>query len=144
MVLSEAERLSQKMDAAGKYIHRAKVRDSSELTFIKQARAGSVELPQQVTGVKERDGAACQFTTQGKGVNMEYGNVLLKKQSCAICPDVDPVVNPGITIPCCSTTTISSFYTAPCRIPGYNVFFPPRVTDGKNCVLNREFYGSYP
>ena len=143
MSLSQSELLQRRLDSMNKYIHRAKTRDSSELTFIKQARAGSVEHPQQVQGVTERDGAACNVTIQGKGTNMEYGNVLLKAQGCAVCSDVDPVTNPGITIPGCSTTTVSSFYTAPCRVPGYQVFFPPKLADGKNCNYNRTWYGSH-
>ena len=146
MPLSESERLQQRVDSMNKILHTAKTRDSSEQTFITQMRAGSVEHPQLVAGVKEKDGAACNYVTMGKGTNMEYGNVMLKAQSCAVCADPALVTWPSLyqVIPGCSTTAVSSFYTAPCKIPGYQVFFPPRIADGKNCVLNREYYGSYP
>ena len=142
MVLSESERLQRQLDSAAKYISRSKVRDSSELISIKQARAASVESPQQVQGSKEKDGNCCEFTAKGKGTNMEYLNILMKAQGCAICSDVDPVTNPGITIPCTTPVPLSTFYTAPCRIPGYQVFFPPKLADGKNCDYNRTWYPS--
>jgi hypothetical protein len=144
MSLSQSERLQQRVDSMTKYIHRTNPVDSSLQTWRVQARAGKVEIPQTVQTVAERDGCAATQTIQGKGTNMEYLNVLRRAESCAVCSDSDPVVNSYVTIPGCSTTLISSSYTAPCTVPGFQVFFPPRIVDGKNCLLNREWYGSHP
>ena len=146
MSLSQSERLQQRVDSMTKYIHRTNPVDSSLQTWRVQARAGKVEIPQTVQTVAERDGCAATQTIQGKGTNMEYLNVLRRAESCAVCSDPDPMPcsNRFVIIPGCSTTLISSSYTAPCRVPGFQVFFPPRIVDGKNCVLNREYYGSHP
>lgn len=144
MSLSQSERLQQKVDGMTKYIHRANPVDSSLNTWRVQARAGKVESPQTVQTVAERDGCAATQTIQGKGTNMEYLNVLRRAESCAVCSDPDPApaANRFVIIPGCSTTLISSSYTAPCRVPGFQVFFPPRLISGKNCNYNFEYYGS--
>jgi hypothetical protein len=142
MSLSQSERLQQRVDSMNKYIHRTNPVDSSLQTWRVQARSGKVEVPQTVQTTVENSGNACTKTIQGKGSNMEYLSILRRAGSCAVCSDSDPVVNAYVMIPGASTALISSSYTAPCRIPGFQVFFPPRIVDGKNCVLNREYYGS--
>lgn len=144
MAYLQSERLQQKVDSMNKFIHRTKPRDASEITFINQARAGSVETPSTVRGVIEFNGLAYDTLYQGRGTNMEYGNVLLRSQYAAVSADPNPslTINRGITLPGISTPIISSFYTAPCRIPGYQVFLKPPIIDGKNCTLNRQVYSS--
>ncbi len=147
MTLSSSERLQQKLDGMNKFIHRATTSDSSLNTWRVQARAGKVEIPQQVQTTVENDGNACVRTIQGKGTNMEYLSVLRRAESCAVCADVDPMVNSNrmILIPGASTTLLSTGYTnAPCRIPGFQVFKLPRLISGKNCNYNFEYYGSHP
>ena len=140
----QSERLQQKVDSMNKFIHRTNPRDASEITFINQSKAGSVERPSTVRGVIEFNGLAYDTIFQGKGTNMEYGNVLLRSQYAAVSADPNPALNEsrGITLPGLSTPVISSFYTAPCRIPGYQVFLKAPIIDGKNCALNRQVYSS--
>jgi len=144
MAYLQSERLQQKVDSMNKILHRTKPRDASEITYINQARAGITERPQQVVGVTEYKGLAYNTLIQGKGTNMEYGNVLLRSQFAAVSADPNPSIseNATITLPGLSTPIISSFYTAPCRIPGYQVFLKAPIIDGKNCALNRQVYSS--
>lgn len=144
MSLTQSERLQQKVDGMNKYIHRANPSDSSLQTWRVQARAGKVELPQSVQTVVENSGNACARTIVGKGTNMEYLSVLRRAESCAVCADVDPMINSNrfVMIPGASTTLISSSYTAPCRVPGYQVFTLPRLISGKGCKYSFEYYGS--
>jgi hypothetical protein len=144
MAYLQSERLQQKVDSMNKILHRTKPRDASEITYINQARAGSVERPSTVTGVIEFNGLAYDTLIQGKGTNMEYGNVLLRSQYAAVSADPNPALseNAVIVLPGVSTPVISSFYTAPCRIPGYQVFLKAPIIDGKNCALNRQVYSS--
>ena len=92
-----------------KYVSRSKVRDSSELTAIRQAQASSVQDPQLVINA---NGVSTFAVTQGKGTNMEYLNVLQRAQGCAICADnVGTDVLPGIYPGAPNISTLSSFMT---------------------------------
>ena len=144
MAYLQSERLQQKVDSMNKILHRMKPRDASEITFINQSKAGFNEIPSAVKSVIEYKGLAYDTLIQGKGTNMEYGNVLLRSQFAAVNADPNPALseNAVIVLPGISTPVISSFYTAPCRIPGYQVFFNPPIIDGKNCALNRQVYSS--
>jgi len=110
MVLSQGERMSQILDNSRKFVARNKVRDSSELTLIKQAKASSTVVPSVVRSVADlhtsqivspytyAKDCAGPVTYTGVGTN-DYTSILYNKQSCAVCSDDDPVVNPYIILP---------------------------------------------
>lgn len=148
MAMSESERLRLRQEAAIQYISRSKVRDSSELTSIKQARASSTAIPTTVLTTTVVNGCAATQVIRGKGVNMEYGGILQKAQGCAVCADPDPVVNPGVTLPtCCPDVTKPPFaqqdlngpiYVSPYKDTAGNVYFPAPIYDGAGCTYNRQ------
>lgn len=119
MVLSQSERISQLLDNSRKYVSRNKVRDSSELTLIHQAKASSSTVPSIVQGLANPaslqivpnyqyadDCAAVTYFT-GVGTN-DHTAILQNKQKCAICSDDDPALNPYIILPVPSCANIIS------------------------------------
>lgn len=137
MAMSQSERIRLLQEDTNRYIARAKVRDSSELTLMRQAKGSSVEHPTTVTGTVGVDGCARSFVTKGAGTGGSYTNVLQRAQGCAVCSDPDPGVNRGITLPVpCGDRTKYPYVqqTAPpaCK-PGYQVFFPPFLPDCRTC-----------
>ena len=110
MVLSQSERISQLLDNSRKYVSRNKVRDSSELTLIHQAKASSSTVPAIVQGLADPHTSQlvpnyqfandCAAVTYFTGVGTKDQTALLyNKQKCAICADDDPAVNPYIILP---------------------------------------------
>jgi len=110
MVLSQSERISQLLDNSRKYVSRNKVRDSSELTLIHQAKASSSTVPAIVQGLANPHTSQlvpnyqyandCAAVTYFTGVGTKDQTALLyNKQKCAICADDDPAVNPYIILP---------------------------------------------
>jgi hypothetical protein len=135
-----------------KYVSRSKVRDSSELTGIRQAQASRVQDPQLVINA---NGVSTFAVTQGKGTNMEYLNVLQRAQGCAICADnVGTDVLPGIYPGAPNISTLSSFmtydrakypfsplsvlstagYKEECKVQDPVQYFPPFVQRGDTNV----------
>ena len=149
--MSESERLRRILDERPKYISRMKVRDSSELTGIKQARASSTEIPTTVTTTAERNGKSVDLIVRGKGVNMEYRSILDKSQGCAISANPDEsllqrVVLQGTPYDRRKTPfaqeDLSGAYTPTCKIPGFVQYFPARVSKGPNCNYPNNLYPS--
>ncbi len=150
----QSERLRLIMEEGNKYIARAKVRDSSELTYIHQAQASAAKVPTTVLGSIVEDGCARSTVITGKGTNMTYTNILQAAQKCAVCSDPDPMRYPGITVPgVCydrskppfaqqDVSVASNMYTPACKDPGNRVYFPPKIIDGKGCQFNRLQYPS--
>ena len=110
MVLSEGERMSQVLDNSRKLVARNKVRDSSELTLINQAKASSTVVPSVVQSVANPASLQivpnyeyandCQAVTYFTGVGTNDQTALLyNKQKAAICADDDPSTNPYIILP---------------------------------------------
>ena len=110
MVLSEGERMSQVLDNSRKLVARNKVRDSSELTLINQAKASSTVVPSVVQSVANPASLQivpnyeyandCQDVTYFTGVGTNDQTALLyNKQKAAICADDDPSTNPYIILP---------------------------------------------
>jgi hypothetical protein len=103
MAMSQSEYLRRIVESTPNYVSRSKVRDSSEYTGIQRARAAATYIPAKVANTIERNGCAASVVQTGKGVNMEYGGVLLKAQGCAICADSRPFPTAdaarGIVIP---------------------------------------------
>lgn len=109
--MSYAQRMRYIIEENNKVIARNKVRDSSELTFIKQAKASSVAQPNLVPNVidlhssqlmppyQQQSNCEANVVLSGKGTNSEYTSILQKAQSCALCSDDDPAINPFITLP---------------------------------------------
>ena len=148
--MSQSERLSRIMNENQKYVSRSKVRDSSELTAIRQAKASSVAAPQIVesAGLKvDAYGNTTEFSTivtiQGKGTNKEYGAILQKAQGCAICKDdVGTDVLPGFYVSSFTTYDRAKYpfsplsvlstasYTATCKTSDPVQYFPPFLERG--------------
>ena len=152
MAMSQGERMSRLQQESVNYVSRSKVRDSSELTYINQAKASKNYIPQLVIGTQSLPDVQTLFhrsTTvaiKGKGTNMEYTSVLQAKQGCAVCSDVDPAINRGIYIPSVvydhslppfAQQHPSTMYTPACT-PGFNVYLPRRVFDPTGCKYNRQ------
>ena len=109
--MSYAQLMRYKMEEANKYISRNKVRDSSELTLIKQAKATSTVAPQTVAAVVDLhssqqmtsyDGlpsCAANVVYTGVGTSNDYSAILQKAQGCAVCSDDNAVNNPYIRLP---------------------------------------------
>ena len=121
MVLSQSERISQLLDNSRKFVSRNKVRDSSELTLIHQAKGshgfvssntnGRTTLPQIVEATanpyaqqlipsyQELPNCAAKIVYTGVGTGMDQTAILHNKQKAAICADDDPAWNPYIILP---------------------------------------------
>lgn len=158
--MSQGERMRYILEESQKYVARNKVRDSSELTLIRQAKASSVQVPQTVPTVVDLN-TSQQMTTYpyqsdcptnvvytGGGTQMDYTAKLYKQQSCAVCADDDPVKNQYIILPtpCYDRTQFPFIQTnistpVVCHDPGFNKFFPP----GPPCAASTNIYysGSY-
>jgi len=144
MSLSSSELTRRIQESANKYLSRNKVRDSSELTFIRQAKASSVVAPQIVPNVINQHtnqivppyqyitDLSTQVVFTGVGTQNDYSAILQKAQGCAICADDDPSLNPYIILPtvCYNPTEfpfIQKNLSTPvvCSIPEFNKYFPP-------------------
>lgn len=140
--MSESERLRRILEERPKYISRMKVRDSSELIGIKQARASTTEVPTTVRTTAERDGKSMDLIVRGKGTNMEYRSVLDKQQGCAVSSDLDQTILPRVLIQGTpydrrkmpfAQEDLSGAYTPACKVSGFVQYFPPRVRRGPDC-----------
>lgn len=141
MAMSQSERLRRIMEENNKIVARNKVRDSSELTLINQAKASSVVQPNIVSNVinlhssqlmppyQEQSDCGANVVLSGNGTNDDYTSILQKAQSCAVCSDDDPAVNPFITLPtpCYNRngfpfvqSNVSSVVV--CKDPGFNAY----------------------
>jgi hypothetical protein len=145
MVLSQSERISLLLQSSRKYVSRNKVRDSSELTLINQAKASTTSVPSIVQAtadphtsqlIPSYDGSSdCAATVYYTGVGTkDQTAILYKKQGCAVCADDDPAINPYIVIPtpCYNKLDfpfIQKNLSTPvvCDTPGFNVYFPPAL-----------------
>jgi hypothetical protein len=145
-VLSESERLRLLTQGQVRYIARGKVRDSSELTYIRQAQASKTPTPVRVSTVVDQANCPTNATVTGKGANMEYLGILQKAQGCAVCADPPVGANLGIYLstgcvnqlaPPFTQQNLSTMYVTPCKDPGFKVYFPAPIYDGSNCTFNR-------
>jgi len=146
--MSQSERLARLMSENPNYVSRSKVRDSSELTAIRQAQSSRVQDPQLVVSA---DGVSTFAVIQGKGTNKEYLNVLQRAQGCAVCADsVGADILPGIYPGAPNVSTLSSFmtydrtkypfsplsvlstagYKEECKVQNPVEYFPPFVQRG--------------
>jgi len=150
--MSQSERIARLMSEDPNYVFRSKVRDSSELTGIRQAQSSRVQDPQLVIST---DGVSTFAVVQGKGTNKEYLNVLQRAQGCAVCVnDVGTDVLPGIYPGAPNITSPSSFmtydrakypfsplsvlstagYKEECKVANPVQYFPPFVQRGDTNV----------
>ena len=142
--MSQSERLARLMDENPKYVSRSKVRDSSELTGIRQAQASRVQDPQLVINA---DGISTFAVSQGKGTNKEYLNVLQRAQGCAVCVDnVATDVLPGIYVSTFTTYDRTKYpfspysvlsttgYKEECAVTDPVKYFPPFLERGDTNV----------
>ena len=155
MSMSYAQRMRYIQEEANKYVARNKVRDSSELTSIRQARASSVQQPQTVSTIIDRHTSlqmtpyfyqsecAANVVFTGVGTSNDYTAKMLKAQSCAVCADDNSVVNQYITLPtpCFDRTQFPFIQTnlstpVVCHDPGFNKYFPP----GPPCAASTNIY----
>lgn len=132
MAMSQSEYLSRLTFESSKYISRNKVRDSSEQTFITQARASGNVYPTSVQYVGNTNNVSTIMTMRGNGTNMSYTSILMGAQKCAVCSDPDPAVSTSITLPCNTTDhrqppwaqqPTSNVYVN-CTVPPNQYFFP--------------------
>jgi hypothetical protein len=148
MSMSQGERIRRIEEEAKRYISRNKVRDASELTHIRRAKASSNEIPTSVQDIQYVNGCAMTVQIKGKGTHMEYLNVLQAAESAAICGSADPsdIVNLGTYIPApCydrskppfaqqDLTVPANLYVTACK-PAAEQYFP-RIVDS-TCVYDR-------
>ena len=144
--MTQSERIRLIQEQANKYVSRNKCNDSSLQTLIVQAKASSTYTPQRVQG-----NSGCTVVATGKGTNGEFINVLQAAQANAIgAPCSNTPADTGVTavvtlpVPCINYNAppwtqqnMSSFYTAPCAIPGKNDYFPPYVSNGPGCTTTK-------
>lgn len=95
--MSQSEYLRRMLSNNAIVLSRNKVRDSSEYTFIANARAAKV-VPTPVK--KSLDGCVGYANSVLNGTGGEYIGNLQVKIGCAVCSDPDPVVNNYIVTPC--------------------------------------------
>jgi len=153
--MSYAERLRYLQQEANIYLSRNKVRDSSELTLIKQAKATSTVAPQTVAAVVDLHSSQ-QMTSYdglpdcpanavytGVGTSNDYSAILQGKQKCAVCSDDDASVNPYIVqaTPCFNRSGfpfVQQDVSTPvyCKNPGFIVYNPP----GPSCYVSTNIY----
>jgi len=153
--MSYSERMRYIQEEANIYVARNKVRDSSELTLMKQARATSTTAPQTVRVTTNLHTSQLMPPYQylndissntvytGVGTSNDYSAILQGKQKCAICSDDDPVLNQYIikATPCFKRyefpfiQTMSSVEVY-CKDPGFNVFFPAKTI----CAASTNIY----
>jgi hypothetical protein len=155
MAMSSSELTRRINEAANIYLARNKVRDSSELTLIRQAKATSVVAPKTVPVSIDRrtnqivppyqyaSDLSCNTVFTGVGTQNDYSAILQGKQKCAVCSDDDPSINPYIILPtpCINPLQfpfIQKDLSTPviCSIPGFNVYFPP----GPPCYASTNIY----
>jgi len=142
--MSQSERIARLISENPKYVSRSKVRDSSELTAIRQAQSSRVQDPQLVVNA---NGVSTFAVTQGKGTNKEYLNVLQRAQGCAICADnVGTDILPGIYVSTFTTYDRTKYpfspfsvlstagYKEECTVPNPVQYFPPFVQRGDTNV----------
>jgi hypothetical protein len=112
MALSSSERLRLIMEESNRFVDRRRVRDASELTYIKQAKANTVVFDRTKTGTtmakpafKTNDaiskglpnngiadsevGCSKSVFISGSETNNGYDALNLAAQGCAVCSDVD-------------------------------------------------------
>jgi len=155
--MSYSERMRYIQEEANQYLSRNKVRDASEITLIRQAKASSVTQPQIISAktnlhtsqiVPPYQGQdSCDRTViySGAGTNNDRTAILQKAQSCAVCSDDDPSVNRYVTSqswPCYDRLSppfvqnnISSIAAVSCT-PGFNSY--PRKAP--LCASNTNIY----
>jgi len=97
MAMSQSEYLRRMLSNNAVVLSRNKVRDSSEYTFITNARAAKV-VPTPVQ--KSLEGCVGYANSVLNGTGGEYIGNLQVKIGCAVCSDPDPVVNNYIVTPC--------------------------------------------
>jgi hypothetical protein len=155
MAMSSSELTRRIQEAANQYVSRNKVRDSSELTLINQAKASKTAIPQTVPVSIDRrtnqivppyqyaSDLSCNVVFTGNGTNMDYSAILQKSQSCAVCSDDDPSLNPYIKLPtvCINPLQfpfIQKDLSTPviCTWGGFNKYFPP----GPQCYASTNIY----
>jgi len=150
--MSHSERLARIMNENQNYISRSKVRDSSELTSIRQAKASSVKIPQtvQTVGLKvDAYGVTTSLSTvvtvKGSGTNMEYGGILQAAQGCAVCADS---VTPGFYISSFTTydrtkppfaqKDLATAENAVCKVRDPVEYFPPFLQRGNTNIYREQ------
>lgn len=154
MAMSQSERIRLLMESSNKFVSRSKVRDSSELTLMNQAKAAKGKVAvSSVAGVIDRADCPTNVTFNGNGTNKERLGITLGAQGCAVCSDPDvsaapyiilPTVCPNPNRPPYAQQDLSGayIYKTPCTDPGKRDYFPAPLYDGSNCNSNRQVYSS--
>ena len=153
--MSYSERMRYIMEENNKFVARNKVRDSSELTLIRQAKATATAIPQtvaavinphtsqQMTSYQGLPDCAANVVYTGVGTSNDYSAILQKAQGCAICSDNDSVNNQYITLPtpCFNRSEfpfVQSNVSSPvfCKTIGKTGYFP----QPPSCAASNNIY----
>ena len=148
MAMSQSEYLRRITDNAPRFISRNKTRDSSEQTFIVQARGNTVRRIAPIPNISVQNGISTvtYAASRGNGTFNDYTGILQAAQACAICSDPDPVVNSFIYIssicedrskPPYSQQTLSTAYVH-YSYGGKIDYFPPKLS--ATCSTNQIRY----
>jgi hypothetical protein len=155
MAMSQSERIRHIQEQAIQYISRSKVRDSSELTHIRQAQASSTQIPDTVADIQDSPDILSvgvrprQVVITGKGTNMEYIEVLQSAEHAAICGDQQTlqgaILGTYVPSPCIDRNKppfaqqdlTGSVYIPACK-PAEGQYFPKKIT----CPYTRVPYPS--
>ena len=156
MAMSQSEYLRRLTDDAPRFISRNKTRDSSEQTFIVQARGNTIRpsasMPNRsISTVSIQNGISTvtYAASVGNGTFNDYTAILQNAQACAICSDPNPVVNQFVYIssicsdhskPPFSQQNLSTAYVN-YTYGGQIDYFPPKLS--ATCSTNQIKY-PYP
>ena len=161
--MDQSERIRHLQEQATRYISRSKCVDASLRTLIVQSKSSGGSAPASValscgdpaasyTSISSTAipgspiiGKACSGVATGKGTRGEFINILQSKQAAAICCDTEtqggvivlPVPCIDMNAPPFTQQNMSNPYIPPCRIPGNEVYFPPKIYDGVGCTYTR-------
>jgi hypothetical protein len=143
------------MEENNKFVAQNKVRDSSELTLIRQAKATSTAAPQtvatvinphtsqQMTSYQGLPDCPTNVVYTGVGTSNDYSAILQRAQGCAVCSDNDTVVNQYITLPtpCFNRSGfpfVQSNVSSPvvCKTIGNTGYFP----QSPSCAASNNIY----
>lgn len=156
MAMSQSEYLRRLTDNAPRFIARNKTRDSSEQTFIVQARGNTVRPSASMPNLSVANMTIVNgnsnigyAASRGNGTFNDYTAILQNAQACAVCSDPNPVVNQFVFIssicedhskPPFSQQNLSTAYVN-YTYGGQVDYFPPKLS--ATCSTNQIKY-PYP
>jgi hypothetical protein len=154
MAMDESQRIRLLQQQANTYVSRSRPRDSSEITYMLQAKAAQAFVaptlragaPNGSFPVVTGCNTSGQFVTQGKATNKDYTALIQGLAGCAVCSDPVPSEALGIYIPVVSNDYLAPPFTQQnlstpyvvCQTPNNNYFFPPPASGLSNCSNSQQ------